>query len=66
MNVFSTKEIIKRATFEINKGMKNAVSISFAFTVDILVRSENMKKLFEIILHVEWVISLRNWLGSQK
>ena len=37
----------------IPKGMKNAVSIFFAFTIDILIRNENTKKLFEIILHVE-------------
>ena len=30
-------------TLEIPKGMKNAVSISFAFTIDILIRNENIK-----------------------
>ena len=37
----------------IPKGMKNAVSIAFAFTIDILIRNQNIKKLLEIILHVE-------------
>ena len=52
----------------IPKGMKkiNVVSISFAFTVDILIRNENIKKLCEIILHVEWVISPQSLKGGQK
>ena len=53
MDILSTKEIIKYVTLGIPKGMKNTVSISFAFTIDILIRNENRKKLFEIILHVE-------------
>ena len=42
-DILCTKEIIKHATFGIPKGMKNAVSICFAFTVDILFRNENIK-----------------------
>ena len=38
-----TKEIIKRATLGIPKGMKkNAISIPIAFRVDVLIRYENI------------------------
>ena len=56
MDVLRTKEIIKYVTLGITKIMKkgSSVSISFAFTVDILIRNGNINiKLFEIILHVE-------------
>ena len=37
------KEIIQHATLEIPKGMKkNTVSISIAFSIDILIRNENI------------------------
>ena len=39
MDILSTKEIINCATLGIPKGMKNAISISFAFIVDILIRN---------------------------
>ena len=42
MDILSTKEIINCATFGIPKGMKNAVSVSIAFTIDILIRNENI------------------------
>ena len=42
MGILSTKEITKCVTLWIPKGMKNAISISFAFTVDILIRNENI------------------------
>ena len=32
MDIFSTKEIIKRGTLEISEGKKNAVSIYIAFS----------------------------------
>ena len=37
----SIKEIIQRATLGIPKGMKNADSISVAFSINILIRNEN-------------------------
>ena len=38
-----TKEIIKRATLGIQKGMKKiAISIHIAFRVDVLIRNENI------------------------
>ena len=43
IDILSTKEIIKHATLGIPKGMKNAVSISFASTIDIFIRNENIK-----------------------
>ena len=44
MDILSTKEIIKNTTLGIPKGMKkNPVSITFAFTIDILIRNENIK-----------------------
>ena len=43
MDILSTKEIIEHVTLGILKGMKNAISISFAFTIDILIRNENIK-----------------------
>ena len=65
--------MIQCATLGIPKGMKNAVSISIAFCLDLLIRNENVtseecktKKLFEIILHVGQVTSLQSWKGSQK
>ena len=42
MDILSRKEITG-----IPKGMKNAVSISFAFTIDILIRNENIKNCLE-------------------
>ena len=52
---------------------KNAISISLAFIINILIRNENVtseehktKRPFEIILHVERVTSLRSRRGSQK
>ena len=36
------KEMIQCATLGISKGMKNAVSISVAFYLDILIRNENI------------------------
>ena len=69
----SVKEIIQRATLGIPKGVKNAVYISTAFSIDISMRHENIiseehktKKPFEIILHVGRITSLRSWKGSQK
>ena len=38
-DILSKKEIIKHATVGIPKGMKNAVSISIAFSLDILIRN---------------------------
>ena len=35
----STKEIVKRATLGIPKEIKNAIFISIAFSVDILIRN---------------------------
>ena len=43
IDILSTEEIIKHVNLEIPKGMKNAISISFAFTIDILIRNENTK-----------------------
>ena len=42
MDVLSTK-IIKHATLEISKGMKKRSFFSFAFTIVILIRNENIK-----------------------
>ena len=40
-DILSAKEMIKRAT--LSKGMKkNAISISIAFSIDILIRNENL------------------------
>ena len=36
------KKIIQCATLGIPKGMKNAVSISIAFCLDVLIRNENI------------------------
>ena len=36
------KKVIQRATLGIPKGMKNAVSISIAFSLDFLIRNENI------------------------
>ena len=50
----TTKEIVRPATLGIPKGMRNAVSISIAFSVEILTRNETQtqsKKTFKIILH---------------
>ena len=60
MDMQSIKEIIQYATLGIPKGMKKSVSISSAFSLDVLIRNEGIisketenKKLFAIILHVE-------------
>ena len=45
-DILSATEIIKHATLGIPKGMKNAVSISFAFVVDILIKNGNIKNCF--------------------
>ena len=42
MDMRSFKEIIHRATLRIPKGMKNAVFISIAFFLDVLIRNENI------------------------
>ena len=43
MNMRSIKEMIQLATLGVPKGMKkNAVSISIAFCLDILIRNENI------------------------
>ena len=52
MDILSTEEMIKHANFEIPKGMKKFHFYFFAFTIDILIRY--IKRLFEIVLHVEW------------
>ena len=60
-DVLSTKEIVKCTTLEIPKEMKkNVISVSTAFSVGILMRSQNIhseedktKKLFEMIWDVE-------------
>ena len=51
---------------------KNAVSISIAFCLDFLMKSENItseecktKKPFEIILHVGRVTSLQSWVAKK-
>ena len=41
MNISSTKEIIKHGTLGILKEMKKC---SFAFSIDILIGNDNMKK----------------------
>ena len=54
MDILSTKEIIKHGTFQWDsQGNEKGCFYFFAFTIDILIRNENTKKLFEIILHVE-------------
>ena len=61
MDILSTEEIMKFVDpWDSQRNEKNAVSISFAFIVDILIRNENInskehktKKLFEIILPVD-------------
>ena len=40
--ILSKKEIIQHASIWIPKGMKNAVSISIAFSNDVLIRNENI------------------------
>ena len=59
-DILNIKEKTKRATVGIPKGMKKAVSISIAFSVNVLIRNETIisqqrktKKPFEIILHKE-------------
>ena len=47
MDILSTKEIIKHVTLGIPKGMKNAISTTFAFTIDILIRNEKIKNCLE-------------------
>ena len=42
MDIGSIKEIIQCATHRILKGIKNAVSISIAFSFDFLIRNENI------------------------
>ena len=63
------KEIIKRETLWIPKGMNNGISISIAFSVDILIKNENIiseecktKNRFEIILRVEWITTPQSWV----
>ena len=41
-DMWSIKETIQRATLSIPKGIKNAVSISIAFSLDVLIRNENI------------------------
>ena len=41
-DILNIRETIQHATLGIPKGMKNAVSISIAFRVDILFRNENI------------------------
>ena len=50
---------------------QNAISISIAFCLDVLIRNENItseecktKKPFEIILHVGRVTSLQSWAAK--
>ena len=38
----SIKAVIQRATLGIPKGMKKTVSISIAFSLDVLIRNENI------------------------
>ena len=54
--ILSTKEIIERATLGIPKGMKNIVSIYIAFSVDILIRNENMIFSVDILIRNENII----------
>ena len=41
-DILSTKEVLKSATLQIPKGIKNAVFIPIPFRVDILIRNENI------------------------
>ena len=60
-DILSTKELIRHATLWIPKLMEKLISISIAFSVDILIRNKNLAseehktktKRFKIILHVE-------------
>ena len=63
--------MIQCASLVIPKGMKNAVSISIAFSLDFLTRNKKYnfrrmqnKKPFEIILHVDRVTSLQSWVAK--
>ena len=50
---------------------KNAISISIAFCLDVLIRNENITseeyktKPFEIILHVGRVASFQSWVAKE-
>ena len=41
-DILNRKEIIKRVTLGIPKGMNNAVSFFIAFNLDILIKNENI------------------------
>ena len=58
-DMWSIKEMIQCADLGIPKEMKNAISISIAFCLDVLIRKVN-KKPFEIIVHVGRVTSLQS------
>ena len=54
------------------RGWINAISISIAFCLDVLIKKENItsqecktKKTFEIILHVGQVTSLQSWVAKK-
>ena len=66
------KKIIQHVTLGIPKGMKNAASISIAFSLDFLIKNENIifeecktKKLFEIILSELQALKF-GWLTQSK
>ena len=70
-DILRAKEIIQRATFGIPNGMKKECNFYFyCFSIDILIRniiSEEPKtqRLFEKILHVEFVKSPQSWKEKQ-
>ena len=47
--ILSTEETIKHVFLGIPKGMKNTISISIAFSVDILIRSENIIYRYQFV-----------------
>ena len=62
-NILSIKEIIQHETLWIPKGMKQAISVSIAFSVGILIRNKNIiprnakQKTVELqVLAQSWVI----------
>ena len=68
-DILSTKDINQHVTLGISKGLKNAVFIAIAISVDILIRNETMiseehkaKKTFEIIFYAVWVTSPQSWV----
>ena len=68
-DIWSIQEIIQCATLGIPKRMKNAISISFAFSFDFFYqkwqyhfRGTKNKKPFKIILHIGWVTSHQSWV----